>query len=76
MKFKEYLKSLEESSSKIYTDEQEWRDAVLAAYPDKADRIKFKGRVENRVHTISAEIPGEDKSYGVYDGDKDEGRVL
>ena len=57
-------------------DYEEWQKAVLRAYPAQAKRIKFKGRIEGKLHTISAEIPGEDRSYGVWDQDTDKGVVL
>lgn len=59
-----------------YTDFDDWKQAVLNSYPAQAKKIKFKGRFEGGKHTISAEIPNEDRSYGVWDGDKDKGVVL
>ena len=59
-----------------YTDFDDWKKAVLNSYPAQAKRIQFKGRFEGGKHTISAEIPNEDRSYGVWDGDKDKGVVL
>lgn len=61
---------------KKYKDQHEWMDAVKKAYPEKASKIKFKGRVEGEKNTISAEVSGEDRSYGVFDMDKEEGIVL
>jgi hypothetical protein len=55
---------------------EEWEAAVKKAYPDEASKIQFKGRIEQGKDTISAEIPGKDRSYGVWDSDKDEGTVL
>ena len=57
-------------------DYKEWESAVKKAYPDEAAQIKFKGHIEQGKDTISAEIPGKDRSYGVWDSDKDEGTVL
>lgn len=51
-----------------------WVNAVLSKHSDK--KIKFKGRVEQGVHTTSAEVSGEDRSYGVWDHDKEEGHIL
>lgn len=59
-----------------YTDFNDWKQAVLNSYPAQAKRIKFKGRMEGSKMTISAEIPGEDRSYGVWDEDKGNGVVL
>ena len=59
-----------------YTDFNDWKHAVLNSYPVQAKRIKFKGRMEGSKMTISAEIPGEDRSYGVWDEDKGNGVVL
>lgn len=66
---------------KVYTDFNEWKKAVLASYPEIAHKLKLKGRVEGstksgRYQTISYEIPGEDRSYGVWYPNKDEGSVL
>lgn len=60
--------------SESIKDFDEWKVAVLKKYPTKA--LKFKGRVESGKDTISAEVPGEDRSYGVWDQDKEEGEVL
>jgi hypothetical protein len=57
-------------------DRDEWMDAVKKAYPDKADKIRFKGGVEDGKHMFWAHIPGEDRAYGVYDMDDEEGEVL
>lgn len=59
-----------------YTDFDDWKKAVLHSYPAQAKKIQFKGRFEGGKHTISAEIPNEDRSYGVWDGDADKGVVL
>jgi hypothetical protein len=62
--------------AKSFTDFTEWKKAVLAKYPAVASKLKFKGRVEGGKDTISAEVPGEDRSYGVWDQDTDKGIVL
>lgn len=61
---------------KTYKDYDDWQEAVRMQHRDVASRIKFKGRVEKGLDTISAEIPGEDRSYGVWDQGKEEGVVL
>jgi len=58
------------------SDRDEWMDAVKKAYPDKASKIQFKGGVENGKHLFWAQIPGEDRAYGVYSMDDEEGEVL
>lgn len=50
----------------------DWKTAVLQAYPQYADKIKFKGRGLQ----INAEIPGLDRSFGVYDLGSETGEVL
>jgi len=67
------VKSASADSAKPQTEDGEqvkdyegWRKAVKAAYPEVADKLKFKGRVEDGANTISAEVSGEDHSYGVY----------
>lgn len=53
-----------------------WKEAVKKAYPKEASRLQFKGRIEHGHDTISAEIRGEDRCYGVWDNDKEEGEIL
>lgn len=62
-------------SQKIINDYDDWIEAVKKAFPDKASRIKFKGTVVKGKTTVHAEIPGEDRSYGEFDYDKEEGWV-
>ena len=69
-------KLAEQHEDAIYTDEQEWIDAVRKAYPNLADNFLFRGRVEHGVNTISAEIKGEDKCYGVWDPETEQGKVF
>ena len=73
MRFKQFL-ALE--SKKEYTDEDEWAEAVKKAHPEVAAKLKFKGRVEGGKDTISAEVSGQDRSYGVFDNDSGKGIVL
>lgn len=63
----------------LYIDPNEekhikWIEAVKAKHPDK--NLQFRGRVEQGVHTTSAEVYGQDRSYGVFDHDKGEGHVF
>jgi hypothetical protein len=54
------------------TDIADWKQAVLKAYPRYADHIKFKGRGTQ----VSAEVPGMDRSFGVFDLGTGRGEVL
>lgn len=74
MKLIQELLSINEG--KKFTDNLEWMDGVKAAYPEVANKLKFKGRIEDGKNLMFAEIPGEDRCYGVFDMDKDEGEVL
>lgn len=49
-----------------------WKQEVLKAYPQIAGKVKFKG-IGNQ---ISAEVPGIDRSFGVFDLDTMSGDVL
>ena len=49
-----------------------WKQAVIKAYPRYAGQMKFKGRGTQ----ISAEIPGLDRSFGVFDLETGTGQVL
>ena len=53
-----------------------WQEDVKKAYPKIANKLKFMARSERGVHTISAEIPGQDRSYGVFNADTGKGVVL
>lgn len=61
---------------KKYTNFDMWKKAVMAHYPQVASKIRWHGRVEGRKSTISAEVPGQDRSYGVWDSDKNVGVIL
>lgn len=63
-------------AEEAYTDFDDWKQAVLNSYPTKAKQIKFKGRMEGGKDTISAEVPGEDRCYGVWNQEKEKGVVL
>jgi hypothetical protein len=51
-----------------------WESDVRKTHPSK--KLQFKGRVEKGVHTTSAEESGKDRSYGVWDHDKNKGHVF
>lgn len=55
---------------------EDWRKAVKEAYPEVANQLKFKGRVESGTNSISAEVPGDDRSYGVYYPEEEYGVVF
>ncbi len=50
-----------------------WRDEVKDSFPEIADKLKFFSKPGME---ISAEIPGKDRCYGVYDIKKRKGYVL
>lgn len=49
-----------------------WKQAVKKAYPQYADKMRFKGVGSQ----ISAELPGLDRSFGVFDLETGTGQVL
>lgn len=51
-----------------------WKGDVQSAHPGK--KLSFKGRVEGQTNTVSAEVPGEDRSYGVWDAEEKKGHVF
>lgn len=51
-----------------------WMDKVKSTFPDK--KLKFKNRIESGTHTTSAEVSGEDRSYGVWDHDEKKGHIF
>lgn len=59
-----------------------WQEAVKKAYPDHASKIKFSGKTEKDPKTgkmknlVSAEVPGVDRCFGVFDTDEMTGEVL
>lgn len=58
-----------------------WKAAVKKAHPDHASKLQFKGRIEKdqngkQKNLISAEVPGIDRCFGVFDPDKLTGDVL
>ena len=71
-----YCEKTPVKEAKQFTDYDDWKQAVLLSYPAQAKKIKFRGRIEGTKNTISAEIPGEDRSYGVWDNDTENGVIL
>jgi len=59
-----------------YAKVTEWKNKVKEAYPKLAGKFKFKSRSEGGKNLIYAEIDGEDRCYGVFDLEKEEGEVL
>jgi len=51
-----------------------WQDAVKKKYPNVASKLKFKNKDQGK--HISAEVDGEDRSYGVWDVKACKGEVL
>lgn len=51
-----------------------WQEAVKAKHPGKV--FKFVGRQEGATNTVSAEVPGEDRSYGVWYSDDAYGDIF
>jgi hypothetical protein len=55
-------------------DYNKWASDVQSKHGDK--KIVIRHRVEKGVHTSSAEVPGEDRSYAVYDHEKNQGHIF
>lgn len=64
------------TEGQVFKDYDQWKAAVEKKYPEHKGKLQFKGRVEKGKSTISAELKGVDRSFGVWDDDKDEGVVL
>jgi hypothetical protein len=64
------------SVDKKYANFDTWKKAVMAHHPQVSSKLRWHGRVEGGKSTISAEVPGQDRSYGVWDSDKNVGVVL
>jgi len=62
--------------NKEYANFDSWKKAVMAHYPEIASKLKWNGRIESGKSTISAEVPGKDRSYGVWYTDKNIGVIL
>lgn len=69
MKFSEFI-----TENKQYKDFDAWKEAIKKAYPFYASKMQFKGRVEKGHDTISAEVPGLDRSFGIWTGDEEDGQ--
>lgn len=65
---------ISENDDEIQAKYDKWVSDVKAKHGSKP--MKFKGRMEQGVHTVSAEKPGGDHAYGVWDHDKNEGHVF
>lgn len=74
--FHEPTSDLQEEMHDSWDDLEKWKTAVKNAYPEKASKMRFKAKIEAGHSTISAEIPGEDRSYGVWDVKEKTGIVL
>ena len=66
------LLNLFESNDSGFQALDAWKQQVLQAYPEHAGKIKFLGRDDQ----VSAEVPGMDRSFGVFDLDTEQGQVL
>jgi len=70
----------EKKEKRERTDEDQsldlWKNQVKAAHPEVAGKLKFKGRHEDGKTLVSAEIDGEDRTYGVFDMGDEKGEVL
>lgn len=64
----------EESDDEIQGRYDKWMSDVKETHPGKP--LKFKSRFEKGDHTTSAEVSGEDRSYGMWDHNKNEGHVF
>ena len=53
---------------------EKWESDVKKTHPTKS--LKFKGRIEKGVNTVSAEETGKDRSYGVWDHETNKGHVF
>jgi len=65
------ITSLFEDSEEEYN---KWVSDVNKKHGDK--KLSFRHRIEKGCHTTSAEIDGQDRSYAVYDHDKDTGHIF
>lgn len=65
-----YESKVEESIDQSFAD---WKANVASTYPKHANRIMHVAKPDG---TISAQIPGKDRSFGVFDPKKGSGEVL
>lgn len=75
-KMVKFLKDTKVDESITYTDIEDWKKAVKNSYPQHASKIRFNGRMEGGKMTVSAEVPGEDRCFGVWDQEDEKGEVL
>lgn len=68
------LQILESSNDSFETAVNTWKESIKKKYPNVASRLKFKAVDGGK--RISAEVPGQDRCYGVFDIDKGSGEVL
>jgi hypothetical protein len=68
-------KSVKESKE-VFTDIDNWKDAVKNSYPTYAKKMKFLSKMEGNKMTVSAEVPGLDRSFGVWNQEDEKGVVL
>lgn len=75
-KMVKFLKDAKVNEAITYTDIEDWKKAVKNSYPQHASKIRFNGRMEGGKMTVSAEVPGEDRCFGVWDQEDEKGEVL
>lgn len=69
-----FMESVVAPSKSVDDEYTKWEQNVRDTHPTK--KLKFKGRIENGMDTISAEEPGVDRSYGVWDNKQNKGTVF
>jgi hypothetical protein len=75
-----HLKKIDEAATgEAEMRYHKWMNDVRAAHPDK--KLIFRGKMEGGIiptHTVTAEVHGdpEERAYGIWDHDKDEGHVF
>jgi len=67
----EGVESITEDEDKEYA---KWQSDVKTQHKDKADKIRFISKPD--APHISAEVPGEDRSYGIWNHKEGKGQVL
>lgn len=55
---------------------EDWKQKVRDEYPELATKIKFKSAPKGEDFTIDAVIPGEERIYGMFDMNTEEGMVF
>lgn len=66
----------ETAGKKYEADFERWKNMVKKAHPQFASKMKFNGRVEGKKNTVSAEVAGLDRCFGVFNTDSGKGEVL